>query len=390
MIAQRINLLGLTREELTDFAEGIGERRYRGGQLFGWLYTKGATSFDSMTDLKKDVRERLKLSASIAGLTLAGSQESRRDATMKFLFSLSDGLPVESVLIPPSSAFTGREAAGEDEQRRLTLCVSTQVGCPLDCAFCATATMGYRRNLDSGEIVDQILQVKRLTGKQITNIVFMGMGEPLMNYDNVMRASEIIVSGLSIAARHITVSTAGWADRIRQLADERRKMKLAVSLHSAIEATRMRLMPVTKRFGVAELASALEYHYRRMKERITFEYIFFDGINDTPEEVAALVRFVRRIPGKINIIPFHSIDFTGPAGFAATLRPSHRSEDIVRHLRDQNLIVMVRSNAGDDIDAACGQLAVLEGGMPRPRKTRPAAAANGSPDIHWSSSSGAI
>jgi len=375
MDAPRANVLGLTKRELSDFAETIGERRYRGSQLFTWLYEKGAGGFEEMTDLSKNTRARLTSAAVIESPALRVSRTSERDATTKFLFRLPDGLSVETVLIPPASAFTGKEAAGEDEQRRLTLCVSTQVGCPLDCAFCATGSMGYSRNLHSGEIVGQILQVMRIAKKRITNIVFMGMGEPMMNYDNVMRACEIIVDGLNIAARHITVSTAGWADRIRQMADEKRKVKLAVSLHSAIDETRVNLMPVTKRYSVADLVDALEYYYARMRERITFEVIFFRGVNDTPVEIAALVRLARRIPSKINVIPFHSIGFTRPTGVAARLRPSDKLEAIVGHLKEQNLTVMVRSDAGNDIEAACGQLAVLgdRGGEPQnQRRSLPA------------------
>lgn len=358
MTTKRRNLLGLTRGELTAFVENIGEPRYRGGQIYSWLYEKGATGFGSMTDLGKPFRARLEQSASIEGLRLVSHQHSRQDGTTKLLFELSDGLRVETVVIPPASAFTGAEAAGEDEQKRLTVCVSTQVGCPLDCAFCATATMGYQRNLTSGEIVDQILQARRHIQKRITNVVFMGMGEPMLNYANVMRATDIIVGGIGITARHITISTAGWADKIRQLADEGRKINLAVSLHSAVEETRSRLMPITRKFSVSVLGEALEYYYRHTKQRITFEYVFFDGINDTPEELAKLVKFARRIPSKVNVIPFHSINFTAPTGFAATLRRSRRLTEIVEHLREEKLTVMVRSSAGEDIDAACGQLAV--------------------------------
>jgi 23S rRNA (adenine2503-C2)-methyltransferase len=330
-----------------------------------------------MTDLGKALRLRLERTATLDRLTLISRQHSLRDGATKFLFALPDGLRVETVLIPPASAFTGTEAVGEDEQKRLTLCISTQVGCPLDCAFCATATMGYRRNLTSGEIVDQILQVRRLTGKRMTNVVFMGMGEPMMNYDNVMHATEILVGGIGIAARHITISTAGWVDKIRQMGDENRRVKLAVSLHSAVEETRTRLMPITKRFSVASLTEALEYYYARVKQQVTFEYIFFDGLNDTPQEVARLVKLARRIPCKINVIPFHSIDFTRPAGFAARLRPSRRINEIVGQLREQDLTVMVRSSTGEDIDAACGQLAVKHArarrtdGPPRKRKNSP-------------------
>jgi 23S rRNA (adenine2503-C2)-methyltransferase len=301
-------------------------------------------------------------------------QFSRRDGTTKFLFELHDGARIESVLIPPAAAFRDGTADGEDEQRRLTLCVSTQVGCPLDCAFCATGTMGLVRNLTAGEIVDQILQVKRTTGRRITNVVFMGMGEPLLNYDAVMTATDIIAAGIGIAARRMTVSTAGRTDRIRQMGDELRRVKLAVSLHSAVDETRTRLMPINKKHCLGDLAAALEHYYRRTKQRITFEYIFFDGINDADADVRHLIAFARRVPSKINIIPFHSIAFTGIAGFGATLRPSPRADEHVESLRRAKLTVMVRSSAGEDIAAACGQLAVVSEHRRGGRKT---AAANG-------------
>jgi len=352
------NLLGLTREELGAFAESIGEPRYRGQQIFGWLYARGAREFRAMTDLGKAFRESLQNSAAIEGLSFVSREASRHDGTTKFLFELSDGLKIESVLIPPASAFRPGEATRDDEQTRLTLCVSTQVGCPLDCAFCATGTMGFSRNLTTGEIVDQILQALHLTGKRITNIVFMGMGEPMLNYDNVMRSLDIITHGIGIAARHITISTAGWADKIRQMGDEHRRAKLAVSLHSAVEETRSRLMPVTRRYPLQALLAAIEHYYRAVKLRVTYEFIFFEGVNDTDAEVARLIKFARRVPSKINVIPYHSIAFTGVQGFAASLRPSTRTEAIVDRLRSNNLTVMMRSSAGEDIAAACGQLAI--------------------------------
>jgi 23S rRNA (adenine2503-C2)-methyltransferase len=222
--------------------------------------------------------------------------------------------------------------------------------------------MGFRRNLTTGEIVGQILDARRLTGKKITNVVFMGMGEPMLNYDNVMRAGEIISTGLGIALRHVTVSTAGWIEGIRRMGDERQRMKLAVSLHSAVESTRTHLMPVTKRFSLADLAEALEYYYARVKTRVTFEVVFFDGVNDTPEEVARLLKFSRRIPSKINVIPFHSIETAGRSISGPALTPSPRVDRIVQHLRDEHMTVLMRSSAGVDIDAACGQLAVKLGG----------------------------
>jgi 23S rRNA (adenine2503-C2)-methyltransferase len=362
------NLLGLSREELAEFAESIGEKRYRGAQLFGWLYQRGVSEFSAMSDLGKAFREHLALSASIAGATPVAMRQSTTDGTMKFLFSLGDGARIESVLIPPASAFVGGEAAGDDEQKRLTLCVSTQVGCPLDCKFCATGTMGYLRNLTSGEIIDQFLQVRRATGKKVTNVVFMGMGEPLMNYDNVMRAAEILSSGMGVARRRIVISSAGWAENIRRMGDEGRTARLALSLHSAVESTRSRLMPVTRKFSLAELRAALEHYYRKTRQRVTYEVIFFDGVNDTDGEVAALIKFARVVPCKINVIPFHSILFTGTTGIGATLRPSRKQRSIVERLRAENLTVMVRSSAGEDIEGACGQLAVREEQRRRPRR----------------------
>jgi len=221
--------------------------------------------------------------------------------------------------------------------------------------------MGYTRNLSAGEIVDQVLQVSRTSGKKITNIVFMGMGEPMMNYDNVMKAADIMSTGIGIAAKRITISTAGWADRIKQMGDERRRIKLAVSLHSAVDETRTKLMPINKRFNLKALMAALEYYYACTKQRVTYEYIFFDGVNDSDRDVKQLTSLARRVPSKINVIPYHSIDFTHPTGFSASLRPSPRTEAVVERLRANNLTVMVRSSAGEDIDAACGQLAVEAG-----------------------------
>jgi len=352
------NLLGLTREQLAGFVEDIGEPGYRAQQLFEWLYARGAVDFRGMSNLGKAFREQLARAATIQGITPADSSLSAHDGTTKFVFALDDGLKIESVLIPPATAFRNGDAADEDEQTRLTLCVSTQVGCPLDCAFCATGTMGFFRNVTTGEIIDQILQVRRLTGKTITNIVFMGMGEPMLNYDNVMAASEIISAGIGIALKRITVSTAGWPDRIRQMGDEKRRVKLAVSLHSAVDETRTTLMPINARFNLDSLMDAVEHYYRRTKQRVTYEFIFFDGINDTDREVRALIKLARRVPCKINVIPYHSIAFTKPEGLAASLRPSPRTEELVQTLRAHHLTAMVRSSAGEDIDAACGQLAV--------------------------------
>src|ERR1041385_3624698 len=356
----KTNLKGLTLSELEEFALSVGEQRYRGKQLFDWIYTKAAASFHEMTPLSGTLREKLAGLASIDSLELVEEQKSGADGTTKFLFGLADGKKIESVLIPPRTAFRGREATGEEEQKRLTLCVSTQVGCPLDCAFCATATMGFHRNLSAGEIVDQVLQARKHSETRITNLVYMGMGEPLMNYDHVMNSIDIITTGLKIAAKRITVSTAGWVPKIRQMADEGRKGKLAISLPTLDDAARTELMPVNSKFGLDELLEAAAYYYRRVKQRITFEYILFDGWNDREEDIERLIKLSKRLPCKLNIIPFHDIMFTNPTGLAATLRPTPpaRIERFVRRLRDAHITVFVRSSAGEDIDAACGQLAV--------------------------------
>ena len=354
------NLKGLTAAELGEYCSALGEKAYRGRQLFTWLYEKGASSFDDMTTFSKPFREKLATGASIDSLTLVEAQRSAEDATAKLLFELSDGRRIESVLIPPKTAFRGRDAGEEEEQKRLTLCVSTQVGCPLDCKFCATATMGFARNLTAGEIVDQVMQARAFAGKPITNLVYMGMGEPLLNYDNVMKSIEIITTGIKIAAKRFTVSTAGWSPEIRRMADEGRKVKLAVSIHSMDDIARTELMPINKRFPLADLLDAVHYYYRKTKERVTFEYILFDGWNDRDEDLRRLVKLSRSLPSKVNIIPFHDIAFANPAMKTAALRPASpaRTEEFVRRLRDQHVTVFIRSSAGEDIDAACGQLAI--------------------------------
>ena len=359
---KKTNLKGLTQTELEEFVLSIGEKKFRGQQLFDWLYNKEAVSFDDMSTFSKPLRSKLNETASIDTLELITFQKSSSDNTTKFLFQLKDGKRIESVLIPPKTAFANDEADEEEnEQKRLTLCVSTQVGCPLDCAFCATGAMGFQRNLSAGEIVDQVLQTKKISGKKITNIVFMGMGEPLMNYDSVMNSIEIMSNGLNISTRHITLSTAGWVEGIIRMADQGKKIKLAISLHSLDEETRTRLMPLNKKFNLQQLMKAVEYYYRKIKIRVTFEYILFAGINDTEKDLKGLVKLSKTIPCKINIIPFHSIGFTNPQSFAEKLHPVpvKEVEKFAHLLRRNNVTAFIRSSSGEDIAAACGQLAVL-------------------------------
>jgi 23S rRNA (adenine2503-C2)-methyltransferase len=359
---KKTNLKGLTQKELEEFAFSIGEKKFRGQQLFDWLYNKEAESFDDISTFSKPLRTKLNETASIDTIELLTFHKSIHDDTTKFLFQLKDGKKIESVLIPPKTAFKNEGAdEEEDEQKRLTLCVSTQVGCPLDCVFCATGAMGFQRNLTAGEIVDQVLQTKKSSGKKITNIVFMGMGEPLMNYDSVMNSIDIISNGLNIGTRHITLSTAGWVDGIIRMADEGKKIKLAVSLHSLDDKIRTQLMPLNKKFNLQRLMKAVEYYYRKIKIRVTFEYILFAGMNDTEKDLKSLVKLSKTIPCKINIIPFHNIGFTDPQGFAGKLYPVpvKEIEKFAHLLRKNHVTAFVRSSSGEDIAAACGQLAVL-------------------------------
>jgi len=350
------NLKGFNLAELHSFVEELGEKKYRAVQLYSWLYAKAAQSFDEMTDISKDFRTVLSQISNISNLHLV-TQSVSTDGTTKYLFKLNDDLAIESVLIPSTKK-------SSEEEKRLTLCVSTQVGCPLDCKFCATGAMGFIRNLTAGEIIDQVIQVQRNSQRRITNLVYMGMGEPMLNYENVMKSIDIIndKNGLNIGARHITISTAGYADKIRQLADEERPVKLALSLHSLDNEKRIKLMPITKKFSVDELIKALDYYYHKTRRRPTFEYILFDGFNDTAADIKLFMKLSRRIPCKVNLIPFHSIAFMHPSGFGSSLKPTlaPRIEVFADALRKADITVMLRGSSGQDINAACGQLAVIE------------------------------
>ncbi|GJQ20077.1 MAG: putative dual-specificity RNA methyltransferase RlmN [Bacteroidia bacterium] len=361
---QKKNLKGLSLADLQEFVESRGEKKFRARQIFGWLYGEGAESFEEMTDISREFRQDLEQVATIENLEVVATSQSAADGTTKLLFRLPDRLEIESVIIP------AEEIGG---RQRTTLCVSTQVGCPLDCTFCATGTMGFFRNLTAGEIVDQVLQARKHHAQRITNLVFMGMGEPLLNYENVMKAVEIITDdhGLNIGARRITISTAGLANGIRRMADENRKIKLALSLHTLDNDQRSALMPINRKFGIVELQSALDYYYRKTRLRPTLEYILFKGFNDSDEDVRRLIRFSRAVPVKINLIPFHSIAFTMPKGLAASLTasPRKRIEEFAAQLRAAHLTVMIRSSAGEDIAAACGQLAVQESASRAPARS---------------------
>ncbi len=348
------NLFGQTLEELRETCAAAQLPRYRGDQLFHWLYRAGVDAFDECANLPVALREELARRFAIVHPEVLREQHSI-DGTRKFLLRLADGREIETVLIPS-------ESEDEGQPRRLTICVSTQVGCPLDCKFCATASMKLKRNLTPGEILGQYLAVQQRSDQRITNLVFMGMGEPMLNYENVMRSVEILTHEKSggIAASHITVSTAGLVDGIRRLADEDRKIKLAVSLHATTDDLRRRLMPINKKFPLADILAAAEYYYQKTRRRVTWEYILFDGLNDQEIDARRLARLSRRVPSKVNIIPFHPIASAYPEGLPLELRspPREHIEEFARQLRALRVTVMLRSSSGRDIDAACGQLAV--------------------------------
>jgi len=342
-------LKGLTLEELRAFFKEIGEPAYRGEQVFNWIYNHLASGFSEMENLPKSLREKLDQLCTINTLEQTAIQDSPETGTRKFLFSTSDNRKIESVIIP--------------DGERATLCISTQVGCPLDCKFCATGLMGYKRNLTVGEIVDQYyLTAKEYGRKAITNIVYMGMGEPLLNYKSTLKSLSIFTDELAkgLSRNRITVSTAGIAPRIIDLAEAGPRIKLALSLHSCDEDIRSAIMPINKKYSLKENIEALKYYTKITKTRATFEYTMLKGINDRSEDIKALKRLCSELPSKINIIPFNSIAHMDPEGYSSKLEPTpyNRIMEFAQKLRDNNITVMIRETQGSDIAAACGQLAI--------------------------------
>lgn len=337
------DIRSLSKEQLRSFFTSNGDKAFRGNQVYEWLWTKGAHKFDDMTNLSKQTRALLEEHFSINHVKVDTMQHSS-DGTIKNAVRLHDNLVVESVLIPTDT--------------RTTACVSSQVGCSLDCNFCATAQLKRMRNLAPDEIYDQVLtidqQSRQYHNRPLSNIVFMGMGEPLMNYPNVIKAIEKITSqeGLGMSPKRITVSTSGISKMIRKMADDNVKFKLAVSLHSAIEETRNKIMPFTKNFPLTELRQALEYWYRKTKSKVTYEYVVWKGINDQEKDIKALVKFCKYVPCKVNLIEYNPID-EGEFSQAAPEVIDH----YISALNDAGIVAKVRRSRGKDIDAACGQLA---------------------------------
>lgn len=334
----KVNLKGMWVPDYEQLLGELGEKRYKARQLASWIYARGANDFSEMTELSKDLREKLSRIATINGVQLEKRQVSQRDLSEKFLFKLSDGEKVETVLMW--------------EAERVTACLSTQVGCPLGCTFCATGQMGCKRNLTAGEIVDQIIALR---DNRVNHVVLMGMGEPLLNYDEVLKAIKIMNNemGLSFAAKRITVSTAGVPAMIEKLAEENMKIKLAISLNAATDAKRTKLMPINKKHPLKELLAAVKTFAKKTKRGVTFEYVLIRDVNDSEKDALALSKLVQGIRCKINLIPYNPV---------SDLPYSRPSEETVIAFRDylypRAPAVTLRRSKGEDILAACGQLRV--------------------------------
>ncbi|MEN1784109.1 MAG: 23S rRNA (adenine(2503)-C(2))-methyltransferase RlmN [Bacteroidota bacterium] len=343
MTSAKKDIRALTRTQLREFFTAHGDKAFRGDQVYEWLWQKGVHSFEGMTNLSKDTRAMLAGDFVINHVEVDQLQRSA-DGTIKNAIRLHDGLMVESVLIPT--------------ENRTTACVSSQVGCSLDCTFCATARLKRMRNLNPDEIYDQVVAINRQSqlyyDRPLSNIVFMGMGEPLMNYKNVLQSIDKITSkeGLGMSPKRITVSTSGVPKMIKKMADEAVKFNLAVSLHSAIEEVRTAIMPFNATFPLKELREALQYWYAQTKNRITYEYVVWKGVNDNQAAIDALVQFCRFAPSKVNLIEYN------PIGDERFQQASEAAvQQYVRALERNNITVTIRRSRGKDIDAACGQLA---------------------------------
>ena len=344
MNSARVNLLGFDRNGLREYFAQLGEKPFRADQVMKWIYHQRITDFTRMTDLGRGLRDKLLELAEVTPPTTLLDQHSS-DGTRKWLLGTDSRNAIEAVYIP--------------EPTRGTLCVSSQVGCGLNCSFCSTATQGFNRNLDAAEIIGQVWVAAAALGnvphqqRRITNVVMMGMGEPLLNFDNVVRAMDVMRDdlGFGLASKRVTLSTAGLVpmiDRLGEVSD----VSLAVSLHAPNDELRTELVPLNRKYPIAELLDACaRYAARKPRSSITFEYTMMDGVNDHPEHARQLIKLMRRLPGKVNLIPFNP--------FPGTRYVRSRPETIAAFqtiLMQAGVMTMVRRTRGDDIDAACGQL----------------------------------
>ncbi len=342
----KTDIRSLTPEALRDRVVALGQPAFRARQLYEWLWEKSCVDFDEMSNLSKAFREQLREEFVINAVKVKNSQVSA-DKTIKSSFLLHDQHLVEGVLIPADD--------------RMTACVSSQVGCSLSCKFCATGYMDRKRNLNADEIYDQVVLIGRQATEQyqtpLTNIVYMGMGEPLLNYSNVLKSIDRITSpdGLNMAAKRITVSTAGIGKMIKKLGDDQVRFNLALSLHAANDAKRNEIMPINEQNSLKTLAESLKYFYAKTRTPVTFEYIVFNGFNDGLEDAADLAKFCKHVPCKVNIIEYNPIAF---ADF--TNASEDKIDAFANYLRKQGVTTNIRRSRGKDIDAACGQLAIKE------------------------------
>lgn len=343
--AVKLDIRLLSKTEISEWFLAMGEKKFRAKQVYEWLWQKGARSFEEMTNLSKTLREKL-TDNFVINTIQANKVQRSNDGTIKSRFQLHDGHYIESVLIPVPS------------DKRFTVCVSSQVGCSLSCKFCATGKMKRVRNLDAGEIYDQVVMVNQQAldtfGHPLTNIVYMGMGEPLLAYKNVLKSIEHITSpeGLNMSPKRITVSTAGIAKMIKKLADDEVRFNLALSLHAADDLKRNEIMPINEQNNLTILMDSLKYFHQNTKNRISFEYIAFQNFNDSLEDAANLADLCRDFPVRINIIEYNPID-----GAIFQKAAAHRIDEFAKYLIDRGIMVTVRRSRGKDIDAACGQLA---------------------------------
>ncbi len=344
MTAVKQNIRHLSLDELVKYFETIGEKKFRTKQVYEWIWKRGAQSFDEMTDLSKDLRLKIAEKFTMPALTVNATQFSS-DGTVKSRFMTFDGHMIEGVLIPT--------------EKRNTACVSSQIGCSLSCKFCATGTMERKRNLDYDEIYNQVAllnqQSEKTFDKKLSNVVFMGMGEPLLNYKNVLKAIDKLIAndGMAMSPKRITVSTAGVAKMIKQLGDDKVRFNLALSLHAADDKKRNAIMPINETNNIAALVEALNYFYDKTKNDITLEYILFKGVNDSMEDAEALIKVYRQIPTHlVNVIEYNQVE-----GAKFTKPDEEATQRFTDHLAKNRVNVRVRRSRGKDIDAACGQLA---------------------------------
>jgi len=345
-VKEKIDIRSLSLESLQKHFSEMNEKSFRAKQVYEWLWKKSCFSFDEMSNISKELRTKLEENFTINNVRINNSQFSA-DKTIKNSFILHDNHLIEGVLIPTAE--------------RMTACVSSQVGCSLTCKFCATGYMERKRNLNADEIYDQVVlidkQARENYGIPLSNIVYMGMGEPLLNYKNVLDSIEKLTSeeGLNMAAKRITVSTAGIAKMIKKLGDDNVKFNLALSLHAANDEKRNTIMPINEQNSLKALAEALKYYYAKTKNPVTYEYIIFDGVNDTLKDAEELARFCKHLPCKVNIIEYN------PIAFAAYINAGEdRVDAFAEYLRKQGVNTHLRRSRGKDIDAACGQLAIKD------------------------------